>query len=42
MAPAKLARATTQWLEAMLLREAIDPNISRQLLLARVQNGVRW
>ena len=40
LAPARLARATARWLEAMLIHEAIDPNISRQLLLARVQNGV--
>ncbi|MGH2670930.1 MAG: transposase, partial [bacterium] len=42
LAPARLARATARWLEAMLLHEAIDPNLSRQLLLARVQNGVGW
>ena len=41
LAPARLARATARWLEAMLLHEAVDPNGSRQLLLARVQNGVR-
>ena len=42
LAPARFARATARWLEAMLLHEALDPNVSRQLLLARVQNGVRW
>ena len=41
LAPARLARATARWLEVMLLHEAADPNVSRQLLLARVQNGVR-
>jgi len=42
LAPARLARAMARWLEAMLIHEAADPNVSRQLLLARVQNGVRW
>jgi hypothetical protein len=28
-----------RWTEAMLLHEAVDPNLSRQLLLARVENG---
>jgi len=40
LAPAHLARYTAKWTEAMLLHEAIDPNLSRQLLLARVENGV--
>jgi IS4 transposase len=39
LAPAHLARHTAKWTEAMLLHEAIDPNLSRQLLLARVENG---
>jgi len=42
LAPAKLACAMARWLEAMLLHEAVDPNVSRQLLMARVQNGVGW
>lgn len=42
LAPARLARAMARWLEAMLIHEAVDPNVSRQLLLARVQNGVGW
>jgi putative transposase len=39
LAPAHLARHMAKWIEAMLLNEAIDPNLSRQLLLARVENG---
>jgi putative transposase len=42
LAPARLARAVARWLEAMLLHEALDPNVSRQLLLTRIQNGVAW
>jgi len=42
VAPAKIAGAMARWLEAMLLHEAVDPNVSRQLLMARVQNGVGW
>lgn len=42
LAPAPLARAMARWLEAMLLHEALDPNLSRQLLLRRVQNAVTW
>jgi len=42
LAPAKIAAAMARWVEMMLLHEAVDPNISRQLLLARVQNGVAW
>ena len=42
LAPAHLARASARWIEAMLLHEAVDPNLSRQLLLARVANGVTW
>ncbi len=40
LAPARQVRPIARWLEAMLLHEAIDPNVSRQLLMARVQNGV--
>jgi putative transposase len=39
LAPAYLARLTAQRTESMLLHEAIDPNLSRQLLMARVENG---
>jgi IS4 transposase len=39
LAPARLARASARWIEAMLLHEAVDPNLSRHLLLARVENG---
>ena len=39
LAPARLARASAPWIEAMLLREALDPNLSRQLLIKRVENG---
>jgi hypothetical protein len=42
LAPAKIAAAMARWVEAMLLHEAVDPNVSRQLLLTRVQNGVNW
>ena len=42
LAPAKMAAAMARWVEAMLLHEAVDPNLSRQLLLTRVQNGVTW
>jgi len=42
LAPAKTAAAMARWVEAMLLHEAVDPNVSRQLLLTRVQNGVTW
>lgn len=42
LAPARLARAMARWLEAMLLHEALDPNVSRQLLLGRIQNGAAW
>ena len=41
LAPARLARDKARWLEAMLLHEAPDTNVSRQLLLARVQNAVQ-
>jgi len=39
LVPARLARGLARWTEAMLLHEAVDPNLSRQLLLARVENG---
>ena len=39
LAPAHLAKQAAKWIETMLLHEAIDPNLSRQLLLARVENG---
>ena len=39
LAPAHLAREAAKRIEGMLLNEAIDPNLSRQLLLARVENG---
>ena len=42
LAPARIAAAMARWVEAMLLHEAVDPNVSRQLLLTRVQNGVTW
>lgn len=42
LAPARLARGLARGTEAMLLREAGDPNLSRQLLLARVENGATW
>ncbi len=42
LAPAQLARALARWLEPMLIHEAVDPNLSRQLLMARVQNGGGW
>jgi IS4 transposase len=40
LAPDKIARSLSKWLERMLLHEAFDPNVSRRLLIARVQNGV--
>lgn len=39
LAPARLARDLARWTEAMLLHEAVDPNRSRRLLLACVENG---
>lgn len=42
LAPARIAAAMARWVEAMLLHEAVDPNVSRQLLMARVQNGGTW
>ena len=40
LAPAHLSREAAKRIEGMLLNEAIDPNLSRQLLLARVENGM--
>jgi IS4 transposase len=40
LAPARLARESAKCIEAMLLHEAVDPNLSRRVLLARVENGV--
>lgn len=40
LAPAHLADVSAPRIEAMLLREAVDPNLWRQSLLARVENGV--
>lgn len=42
LAPAQLAAELSRKLEAMLLHEAPDPNLSRQLLPARVENGATW
>jgi len=42
LAPARLARDLARWTETMLLHEAGDPNRSRHLLLARVENGAAW
>ncbi len=42
LAPLRAAREQARWLEAMLLHEAADPNLSRRSLLARVENGVAW
>jgi putative transposase len=42
LAPARLAQATATRIERMLLHEAIDPNLARQTLLARVENGRTW
>ena len=39
LVPARLARGLARWTEAMLLHEAVDPNLSRQSLLARVENA---
>ncbi len=40
--PARAAKPLARRLEPMLLREALDPNISRLLLLERVDRGVAW
>lgn len=42
LAPARLARDLARWTETMLLQEAVDPNLSRRLLLACVENGATW
>ena len=42
LAPARLARDLARRTEAMLLHEAVDPNLSRHLLLERVENGATW
>jgi len=42
LVPPRLARGLARWTEAMLLHEAVDPNLSRQSLLARVENGATW
>ena len=40
LAPLRAVRERARWLEAMVLHEAGDPNLSRPSLLARVENGV--
>ncbi len=40
--PASTAKALARRLEPMLLHEALDPNVSRLLLLERVDQGVAW
>ncbi|MCC7411852.1 MAG: IS4 family transposase [Gammaproteobacteria bacterium] len=40
--PARTARTLARHLEPMLLHEAVDPNVSRLLLLQRVDQGVAW
>jgi putative transposase len=40
--PLRTSRALARRLEPMLLREAIDPNASRILLLQRVDQGIAW
>lgn len=40
--PPRVAHSLGTWLETMLLHEALDPNLSRKLLLARVENAVGW
>jgi hypothetical protein len=42
LAPAPLARGLARAFEAMLLHEAVDPNMSRHLLLACGENGATW
>jgi IS4 transposase len=42
LAPGRLASELSRKLEAMLIHEAVDPNKSRQQLMARVLNGVTW
>ena len=40
--PLRVSKAIAQRLEPMLLREAPDPNRSRQLLIERVERGAVW
>ena len=42
LAPARLIRDLAKRTEWMLLHEAVDPNLSRPSLLARVENGATW
>ncbi|MBI3447860.1 MAG: IS4 family transposase [Acidobacteria bacterium] len=42
LAPVALARVLAVHLEATLLHEALDPNLSRTLLRERVENGATW
>jgi len=42
LAPADLARRAAVWLEAMVLHEAVDPNLSRPLLRQRVEEAAAW
>jgi putative transposase len=42
LAPVELARGLAVWLEATLLHEALDPNLSRALLRERVEKGATW
>ena len=42
LAPAKLARELARRLEAMLVHEAADPNLSRSRLMTRVADGAMW
>ena len=42
MLPPRIAKALARRLEPMLLHEARDPNVSRLLLLERVDQGVAW
>ena len=40
--PPRVAHGWGTWLETMWLHEALDPNLSRRPLLARVENGATW
>jgi len=42
LAPAELAQHAAVWLEATLLHEAVDPNLSRPLLRERVEKAEAW
>lgn len=42
LGPASQRPQRARWLERMLLHEAIDPNVSRQLLFDRVENASTW